>query len=406
MNNKKTILFIGTYAASEYLNILVANKTYTQLAANQTQKYYLNGLSKHFDYVNVLSALSLPSYPRCPDLLIKPNVEHDDNIIVENVSFINLPIIRFISQFKSIYSLIKKSNQHDHFKSNVVIVYSMRLPYYFAARYIKKLNPDVKLINIVPDLPQYMHTEKKFSIKKLKSTLNQVLLLKLSSIFDGYVLYSKYMREILNCDEKNSIVIEGIISSNNHIKPSKVKNINTSKKIVLYAGGIIKEYGIENLVYGFIKSNIKNAELHLYGSGPYTQELSEICKDYTCIKYFGLVAPHEVKQRISEATLLVNPRPSHNEFTKYSCPSKTLEYMASGVPLLMTRLDGVPKEYYDYVYTIEDESIEGISTDLKKILNKSRSERLKKGCKAREFILSNKTEEVQTSKLLSFIDKL
>lgn len=230
MNNKKTILFIGTYAASEYLNILVANKTYTQLAANQTQKYYLNGLSKHFDYVNVLSALSLPSYPRCPDLLIKPNVEHDDNIIVENVSFINLPIIRFISQFKSIYSLIKKSNQHDHFKSNVVIVYSMRLPYYFAARYIKKLNPDVKLINIVPDLPQYMHTEKKFSIKKLKSTLNQVLLLKLSSIFDGYVLYSKYMREILNCDEKNSIVIEGIISSNNHIKPSKVKNINTSKK--------------------------------------------------------------------------------------------------------------------------------------------------------------------------------
>ena len=38
----------------------------------------------------------------------------------------------------------------------------------------------------------------------------------------------------------------------------------------------------------------------------------------------------------------VNPRQNNEEFTKYSFPSKTMEYLASGVPVVAYKLDGIP----------------------------------------------------------------
>lgn len=34
----------------------------------------------------------------------------------------------------------------------------------------------------------------------------------------------------------------------------------------------------------------------------------------------------------SESEILVNPRNDNNEFTKYSFPSKVIEYLGSGTP--------------------------------------------------------------------------
>lgn len=406
MSKKKSVIFIGSYASDDYLSYLLSNNIYSQLAANQTQEYYIQGLSKYIDDIKVISALSTPSYPKCKKLIFPQNTEYCNDIIIKNVSFINLPIVRFISQSKSLVSSIKRYTKYDHNMNNIVIVYSMRLPYYLAARYLKYARPNTKFINIVPDIPQYMHIKKSSIITKAKSILNQKILLKLSSVFDAYVLYTKHMRDVIHCNNMNSIVLEGIISSNNNIPTESVKTSNKSKSIVLYAGGISKEYGVENLVLGFIKANIKNTELHLYGSGPYAQELNDLINKHDNVKYFGLIHPDEIKHKNSEATLLVNPRPSKNDFTKFSCPSKTLEYMMSGVPLLMTKLQGIPKEYYEYVYTIEDESIDGISKSLIDVLSMPIDERLKKANEARKFILSNKTEKVQVSKLLSFIEGL
>ena len=64
------------------------------------------------------------------------------------------------------------------------------------------------------------------------------------------------------------------------------------------------------------------------------------------------------------ATLLINPRFSNEEYTKYSFPSKNMEYMASGTPILTTKLPGMPKEYYEYIYLFEEESIEGMKNKM------------------------------------------
>ena len=66
------------------------------------------------------------------------------------------------------------------------------------------------------------------------------------------------------------------------------------------------------------------------------------------IKYFGVIDFESILLRQKNTDLLINPRPSIDEYTKYSFPSKIMEYMASGTPVLTTKLSGIPMEYYDY----------------------------------------------------------
>ena len=113
---------------------------------------------------------------------------------------------------------------------------------------------------------------------------------------------------------------------------------------------------------------------------------------------------HVVKEQL-KATLLVNPRPSMEEFTKYSFPSKNMEYMASGTPVLTTPLQGMPQEYNDYVYLFEDETVEGMSKTLARILIQDKRELYDKGISAKKFVMKEKNNVVQAGKIKELITK-
>jgi glycosyltransferase involved in cell wall biosynthesis len=217
--------------------------------------------------------------------------------------------------------------------------------------------------------------------------------------FDAYLFLTEDMSEIANKKDKPYLVVEGQVD----IKMSKTENnLNDKyeKKICIYAGGLEKKYGISNLVEAFLLANVQDAELHLYGSGDYEDELQGICKSNPTIKFCGVVSNEIVVLEEIRATLLINPRPTIEEFTKYSFPSKNMEYMVSGTPVLTTKLPGMPAEYYPYVFLIEDEKVEGISKTLRDILSMNRVDLHNVGLRAKEFVLSEKNNVIQASKIL------
>ena len=111
----------------------------------------------------------------------------------------------------------------------------------------------------------------------------------------------------------------------------------------------------------------------------------------------------QIVDKEQEATLLINPRPTGEAYVKYSFPSKTMEYMASGTPVLTTVLPGMPKEYHPYVYLLEDETAEGIAEQLKQILANSDETLFRKGAEARRFVLEQKNNVIQAQKILEML---
>ena len=219
-----------------------------------------------------------------------------------------------------------------------------------------------------------------------------------------YVLLTQAMNDYLNKHGKPYAILEGHadITMAERIPAMEKK---TSPRICFYAGGVSKRYGLGNLVEGFRKADLPNAALHIYGPGDYVKELQQIAAEDERIFYGGMLLNTEIVDKEQQATLLVNPRPTDEEYVKYSFPSKTMEYMASGTPVLTTVLPGMPKEYHPYVYLLEEETADGIAEMLKEVLENSDEELFRKGEEARCFVLEQKNNVIQARKILEMLSK-
>ena len=119
----------------------------------------------------------------------------------------------------------------------------------------------------------------------------------------------------------------------------------------------------------------------------------------------GVRPNSEIVYEEQRAALLINPRPSAEEYTKYSFPSKTMEYLVSGTPVMTTKLSGIPKDYDGYLYWIEDETSDGIEKALKEFFKIDKTTRYDSGKRSREFVMNNKSNVVQAKKIIEFLKR-
>lgn len=299
-------------------------------------------------------------------------------IAIKNVVGKLHKIFNVLNLIKECEKIIKKE------KPTAIICDAIALSPRLVCRYLGKKH-NIQTIGIITDFPGMLSTNEKDKLKGIKTMQK----------FDKYILLTEQMNSVVNPYNRPYVVVEGVCD--NALPAMYPKN---DKKIIMYTGSLWeRNAGIEYLVNGFLKANIENAELHFYGSGKLENWLKDLEKEYPSVKFMGCVTNDEIVKLQTQATLLVNPRPSNEEFCKYSFPSKTIEYMLSGTPVLMTKLPGVPKEYFDYVYTIEKEDEDGVCETLKEIFSKPEQEINEFGLKARNFVWNNKNPNKQVEKV-------
>ena len=325
----------------------------------------------------------------------KGEKERECGIDYDYIPFFNVKLLRELSVLFGIFFkvLFAKGKR----KETVVICDGLNVAATLAMIPAAALR-GFKTVGIVTDVPGHLSYSRKVSF-------NQRLNLFVMRRFKSYLLLTEQMSEIVNPKNRPYIVMEGHAdSAMEHVENSLECKLD--KKVCLYAGSLMKIYGIGNLVEGFVKANVPDSELHIYGSGDYTKTLEELAQKYDNVKYMGMAPNSEIVKAEIKATLLVNPRPIGEDYTKYSFPSKNMEYMASGTPVLTTKLPGMPKDHLPYVYFIEDESADGIADVLSELLSKSPEELWEKGRAAKEFILREKNNVKQAEKVLELIEKI
>lgn len=259
----------------------------------------------------------------------------------------------------------------------------------------------LRRVGVMTDMPGLMVsrsiTGKRINRTSFIARMNKSFLSK----FTHYVFLTEQMNAVVNKKGRPYIVMEGLVDTA-MVEPDCKKT--TGKKVVLYAGGLMERYGLKLLVEGFIDADIENSELWIFGNGPFAEKLEEYHKKYSAVIYKGIRPNEEVVEAEMTATLLVNPRPTEEEFTKYSFPSKNMEYMVSGTPLLTTKLPGMPVEYYNYVYLFEEETIKGYADAIRKTLTRPMDELHAKGMVARKWVLDNKNNMSQTDRIVKLIN--
>ena len=336
----------------------------------------------------------------------KREVEKVSDVEFIYLPFINFPYLRQKTLHKNAKKEIKKLIKH--FNNDCVIICDILNQSISTAALKVGKKYNVPVLGIVTDVPGHRAGAKQKElnfIKRCISNYAQKKNIKNMVKYDAYLFLTEAMNDVVNKYSRPYIVIEGQSDAKMADRENALVD-KTIPKVLLYAGSIHKEYGIKRLTQAFLNSNVSGWELHIYGNGNYDKELRQIAEENETIKFFGVVSNDEIVDKEIEASLLVNPRPTDADFVKYSFPSKTMEYMASGTPLLTTKLPGMPKEYNDYVYLFEGESIEDMLDKLCEVLSFSAEEMHGKGTLAKKFILEEKNNVIQAKKLIEFIKSL
>jgi len=409
------VLFLGGVIPRNIETIVLSNsKSGYQYAANEFQWSLISG----FDILltrpcTLINRLFIGSYPKNYK---KPIVKgfkfsHIEDAKINkdvNLGFINIAIIKqFIRPFfekREIKRWISDSKESPR----VIFIYSFGKNTYQLARKIKQIDKNCIIVVSVNDLPQYtMMTKKQTVLKSLWMKHVQKLSSKSIEYIDGFMLVSKFIANELHISNKPNVVVEGLVNIENY----KFNNVEPTKRFkenlcIVYTGGINKFYGVKDLLEAFSKVKRNDVSLILCGEGDLLQTVKEYSIIDQRIKYLGVLPHEQIVEIQNSATILVNPRKNVSAFTRYSFPIKTVEYLIAGCPVIGYKLDGIPQEYYEYIISPSDTTIERLTETIENIFEMSEKDLTIMGEKNQKFITYQKNNVFQVQKILNMVKKI
>lgn len=393
------VIYVGSIYPTGKIDELKAIGSSIDFAAETFQTSLLQGLCEYYPQLKVITAPNISAYPRVKKLSFK---KEEFSLPFSGVrhlftGFCNLPGVKHISKCLRVRRAIKQSLIKG--KENVIIIYGVHSPFLLALCGIKRNR--YKSCLIVPDLPEFMSGNSS-RLYLLGKKVDSWLIRKGLKRIDSYALFSGYMREKMELAGKPWTLVEGIFCNDSTVPVTDKEE----KRTILYTGSLSRRYGIMDLVEAFSRIESHNFRLWICGGGDALKEIKQHQLKDDRILYLGLLSKAEVHTLQKKATLLINPRHSTDEYTKYSFPSKTMEYMASATPTLMAHLASIPLEYEQYLFFFDDESVEGIKNKIIEVCEKPQAELDAFGKAASEFILAEKNEKKQAAKIVRLIDSI
>ena len=284
----------------------------------------------------------------------------------------------------------------------------------------KKIKMEIE--NIKPEILHSHGTE--FQYSELASKMSYPLVISVQGIIkflknnlkgSGWKLQEKMENEVFrnHCYfiSKADFCSEYIKSLNNKAHIFNIDDIVSAaffnnescrdKNILLFVGTVIRAKGIEELLKAFeiLKKKYNTLVLRIAGyiDGKYKSILNKICREKNIydVHILGSVSGEQLLEEYLKAGIFVFP--SHFE----TSPNVVMEAMATGLPIVTTRVGGIPDMIDDGIsgFLVNAGNVSEIVEKVELILNNSSlADNL--GKKAKEKALEKFTEEAVVSKTI------
>lgn len=400
------ILYLGSLCDDEwYTSEIVSKGIPSRIAQYSFEKALMNGFVENNDIEMSIAYLYQDEYYPTGKYLITRGKEKkiNEKYFVRHLPIINLPILKEInSMIQGAVFTLKWGLKNFGQKDKVILTPFNYTPLSLGVLLIAKLLK-IKRINIFTDLSSdIMNTKRQKNMHFIKKTILSKYIRIVSYVehsFDGYINFTDSMNKKVNPKKKPNITIEGIF--NNDLDLSEVPK----ERAVMYAGTLSYEYGVKNIIEAFRSIDDDKLELWLFGDGDMRSYIENLCEIDKRIKFFGFKSREKVFEYEKKASVLINARNPDDDYTKYSFPSKTFEYMVSGTPFITTKLDSIPREYYDHLITVDFNDKKSLNNIILETVNTPEKDLNLIGKKARIFILEQKNSHVQSDKIVNWINK-
>jgi len=378
------ILYVSGAMKDGDFNIYVKNAKYHINPSNQNFHYrFLKALATQ----TAVTALTLRPFTKglFDFQELKSEVAMDGNITFE---YFPDKAGRIYKLWHRSQNLTKRLSDEIKTLGKDVIILVDAMKFVLAKATLKAAKKNgISVFAIVTDNPHLLSNESRFYVRAIKSLYQK---------YDGFITLSSGLNELANKKNKPSYVFSGFAEALPELtKPE-------TKPYFFFGGALYERYGVLNMIEAFrqIKTD---RELLIAGHGPLIARIQEITKEDTRIHYLGMLSREEVHKYEQHADLNINPRLFDENLDKYSVPSKVLEYLASGAPLLSTLHSALRDEFCGEAIWVKDGSVDELRKAMNLFLNVHNDDMKKKALLAKEKVLAKYGLENQGKLIYEFL---
>jgi glycosyltransferase involved in cell wall biosynthesis len=122
----------------------------------------------------------------------------------------------------------------------------------------------------------------------------------------------------------------------------RIRSRGNGKFLITYPGSLNWHQGVDVAITAFakIKDEMPDAEFHIYGEGPAKASLIRLADSLGLgnrVAFHGLLPTEQIVQVMADTDLAVEPKRSSSQFGNEALSMKIFEFMAVGVPLVVSR---------------------------------------------------------------------
>lgn len=346
--------------------------------------------------VDLVVAEPVADFPKNRRLLIRGQHFAEAGMTGRSVSFVNLPAVKHLTRYLSGRRAVRLIGVKH---TDAVIVHGVHSAFLWLALSLGKRH-GIPTVAVLTDAPS-LHTKFDNALTILLKRLDRRLILTALRRFDGVVALTPKLSEL--AAGKPAMLMEGIAIRPMEVHRAPCRTVDDVPRVV-YAGGLSAEYGVLDLLDS-VKQASEVWTLEFFGRGPAVAAIQEAERQGLRVAYRGSVGPDEMARVYASSDVLVNPRPPNGALAHRAFPSKLLEYLASGVPVVTTELPTIPRDYLDHV-SLADSSPQGLADAIDHLVQLGSAQRKQLGTAAQAFILRTRGIERQGRRLKSFVAEL
>jgi glycosyltransferase involved in cell wall biosynthesis len=220
--------------------------------------------------------------------------------------------------------------------------------------------------------------------------------------FDGFIAVTdRIMAEL--APGRTYIRVEGGISENLLRERLGTRQNHIHNFVIGVAGSLTKANGILEILEAFQLLEGEKWRLRIAGSGPLKADVERAIALDQRIEWLGSIPFASVLDLYCEADVLVNMRLTKKIKSDFFFPSKMMEYLASGTPVITTCTGHTEEEYGRFAFLLRDESPAGLATLIREVASKSPDELTTFGARARAYMCAHKSWRVQGRRIADHI---
>jgi glycosyltransferase involved in cell wall biosynthesis len=376
----------------------------------QTQRFglaLLDALRAGFDgNIEVLSSAPLLDYPHSR-LLFAPSAKWriDNKIKATMLPFLNLVILKHMTRFVATFAFVIQWVLRNKSSNLIIILHGVQSCKIWGVLLGQVLAPCITVSFLTDDIGIPLKWENTL-LKKIR--LVDVYLMKLGlQKISGIIAMTPNLAEKL-APGRPALIMPTIRNLTSNAVSNKIRNSNDDSFTIVYTGRLSHSYGIDLLLYTFKQANRNrpNWRLLITGWGEMENAVRDFAVNNRQVEYLGFLDSEGIAELHQLADVFVNPKLTSTSIASLAFPSKIVEYLGTGKPVVSTNLPIFDDGIRQHLIIAQSDSPEELIRCLDDVASWNDHQRESWRKQTLMFVNEELSPVIQGARIRGFIDSL